>query len=987
MDAAERHGRTPTRSALSRRRFLQVSGTATLIAGSAQLLVAPRAWAADAFDALRARWLQLLTGTGFDPSAAPFAAALATLGTQASSYQSGMAAASSSLWPDLPLGSVSANITSSAGRLRTMALAYVQPGTGLTGSAPLAAAITSGLDYLAANAYTATTTTYGNWWDWQIGAPEALLDTGVLMYGQLTSTQLSGYCAAVDHFVPDSAVATYSGTSTGANRVDLCRVIALRGVLGRSTAKLATASAALSPVFPYVLTGDGLYRDGSFVQHTYIPYIGSYGEVMLSGLSRMLWLFAGSTWAVTDPARQNVFDSVTTAYAPFLYNGLVMDAVCGRAISRGLALADPLQLQQDDHRRGHTLISDILRLADSGVAAAGQSAQWRAMAKGWLQRDYYSPYLADATQAVPDLARAQAVLNDATVTPSAEPSGHQVFAMDRAVHRRAGWAAVLSICSARTTFYENGNGENVRGWHTNNGMLSWWGSSCGNGQYSDAFWPTVNPYRLPGTTVSSKPLADGAGGAWGATRPAAVWAGGATDGTYAAVGQDVRGLSSTLTGRKSWFFLDDSVMCLGAGISCADGVAVETVVDNRNLGATGTHSLTVDGVAQSTTLGWSAQFTGAQSIAVGGFGGYVFPGGATVNALREARTGAWSDINSGGTSTPLTRRYLTLWFAHGTDPSAASYSYLLIPGADAAATAARAAAPTVTVLANTATAQAVTDSASGVTAANFFAAGAAGPITASAPCSVLMREQGGTLTVSVADPSRTASTVQVTLARSGYQGAIAAGVTALSTAGAITLLVEVGGTQGASRTVTLSTMGTPAPDSTMTLLAPAADTYVRDGPGYATVNYGTATTMAVKNANSTAGGYSRPALLSFNTSAVTGTVSRAVLWTHGLLSDAGGTRTTLQAFATTSDTWTETGVTWNTAPALGAALGTGQLPTAADWVGLDVTGAVASSVTGAGGDGTASLAIWEPLNTTGLAVLLNSRENTAFPPVLQIISH
>ncbi|MHA6763825.1 polysaccharide lyase family 8 super-sandwich domain-containing protein [Streptacidiphilus sp. PAMC 29251] len=972
----------------SRRRFLQVGAAGAALACTAQWVAPTAARAADAYDGLRATWLQLLTGSGFDAAAAPYAAALSTLGSQASTYQGSMAPGSSALWSDLPLGTVSANVSTSYSRLKTMALAWAQPGTGVTGSANLATAVSTGLDYLCAHAYTATAASYDNWWDWQIGSPEALLDTAVLVYGQLSAAQIASYCSAVDHYVPDSSVAAYSGTSTGANRVDLCRVMALRGVLGKSSAKLATASAALSPVFPYVLTGDGLYPDGSFIQHSFIPYTGSYGEVMIGGLSRLLALLAGSTWAVTDPARQNLFDSVATAYAPFLYNGLVMDGVVGRAMSRGLMKTDPLQIQQDDHRRGHGLVSDILRLADSGVAGAAQSAQWKAMAKGWMQRDYYSPFLSDATLGVPELARAQALLGDSSVTPAAEPTGSRVFGMDRAVHRRTDWAAAVSMCSARTSYYETGNGENVRGWHTSAGMLSWWGSTYGDGQYSDAFWPTVNPYRLPGTTVSTKALADAAGGAWGASHPDAVWVGGATDGSYAAVGQDVRGLSSTLSGKKSWFFLDDSVMCLGAGISCTDGVGVETVVDNRNLGATGTHSLTVDGAAQPTTLGWNAQFTGATSIAVGGFGGYVFPGGATVNALREARTGAWSDLNSGGMTTPQTRRYLTLWFAHGTDPSAAGYSYLLMPGATPAATAARAAAPTVTVLANSAAVQAVSDSASGVTAANFFAAGSAGPITVSAPCSVLVREHGGTLTVSVADPSRLAATVRVTVARSGYTAATAGpGISVLGTSGQITVLAETGGARGASRTATLSSSGPAATPATAALLAPVADSYVRDGSSYSAVNYGSATTMAVKNTNSSGSGYGRQALLTFDTSGVTGTVGRAVLWVNGAVADAGGTQTTLQAFATASHSWTESAVTWNNAPALGAAQGTGEVCTVADWVGLDVTAAVAASVGAAGGDGTASLAVWEPLGAVGLAVLLNSRENGANPPQLQIISH
>ncbi|MER5863385.1 polysaccharide lyase family 8 super-sandwich domain-containing protein [Kitasatospora sp. NPDC002040] len=966
----------PPSPLLSRRRLLRLA-TGSVALGAVLLAAGPARAAADTYDTLRLRWRDLLTGTGFDPAAEPYAGTLRGLGERALAQYTAMAPGPGSLWPDLPLGTNSANITGSYVRLRTMALAWSQPGTGLTADPALATAIATGLDHLHANAYTPTATAYGNWWDWQIGSPQALLDVCVLVHDRLTAAQLTGYLGAVAHAVPDSRLTSYTGTSTGANRVDLCRVIALCGVLGRNSARLGAASTALSPVFPYVLSGDGLYADGSFVQHTWVPYTGSYGEVLLGGLSKLFALLAGSAWQVTDPQRQNVFDSIATAWAPFLYNGLVMDAVGGRSVSRGRQVGDLLQLQQDDHTRGHTILGHILRLADSGAASAAQSAGWRAAVKGWITRDQYRPYLTNAYLDVPELARAQALLADASVTPAAEPAGARVFAMDRAVVRRAGWAASLSLCSARTTFYETGNGEHLRGWHTNSGLLNWWGSNYGNGQYSDAFWPTVDPYRMPGTTVSTKPLADAAGGAWGAARPDNVWAGGSTDGTYAAVGQDLRGLSSTLRGRKSWFLLDDSVLCLGAGITCTDGVPVETVIDNRNLGATGTHALTVDGVAQPTTLGWSQQLTGARSVALTGFGGYVFPTGTSLRAKRESRTGSWHDINGNGTTEQLTRRYLTLWFDHGTDPAGAGYEYLLMPGATAAAAAARAAAPTTTVLANSASVQAVSDSASGVTGANFFAAGTAGPITVSAPCSVLFRESGGTLTVTVADPSRLAATVTVTLARAGWTSAdTSPGVNVLSLNGSVTLLVETGGTQGAGRTVTLRRTGT-APAATATALAPVRDAFVRDG-SYADTAYGTATTLTVKNTNSTASGFDRRALLSFDTSAVPGTVRRAVLWLHGAVADSGGTQTTLQAFATAPTPWAESTLTWNSAPTPAAALGTGRLSTTPDWTALDVTAALTGPAT--------TLTVWQPLGAVGLAVNLNSREHPADRPFLQVIS-
>ncbi|MEV6963386.1 polysaccharide lyase 8 family protein [Streptomyces sp. NPDC051207] len=756
---------------LSRRALLRAAA-ALAGAASAVASTASPARAADAHDTLRLRWRDLLLGTGFTPTAEPYAGRLAALGATARDLRATMTRADGSLWPDLPYAdpepdtdaesyTYSGNLGTSFNRLRTLAEAHAQPGTGLTGDPGLRADILAGLDHLHDQAYHAGRTRYGNWYNWQIGIPQALLDIDVLLYDHLGAGRVGEHCAAVDHFVPDSAVASYTGTSTGANRVDLCRVLALRGVLGKNPAKLTLARDALSPVFPYVTQGDGLHPDGSFLQHTHVPYAGSYGAVMLGGLSLLFALLKGSAWEVTDTRRQIVLDSVEKAYAPFLFNGLAMDGVSGRAISRGVQKSDTRRIHQDDHLRGHGIIACVALLAQS--ASAAEKARWDAMVKGWIARDYYRPVLSSPSLGVAQLARLKAVA-DSAAPASPEPSGHRLFpGMDRAVHRRPGWAAAVSMASHRITHYENGNGENLRGWHTGSGMLYWWGDDFANGQYSDDFWPTVDPYRLPGTTASRKRLADGEGGTWGAPRPDVRWVGGATDGTYAAVGQYLKGLSSTLLAKKSWFFLDDAVVCLGAGIHGRDGTGVESVVDNRNLGAAGVHGFTVDGSAQSATPGWSAILTDARWAHLAGHAGYVFPGGATVKALREARTGAWSDINKGAVTDPVTRRYLTLWFDHGTDPTWATYAYVLMPGATAERTAARAAdTGWLTVLANSNDQQGVRVPSLGFTGVNFWFGGTVGDLTANAPASVMIRQSGTTATVCVSGPLRDGTAIDLT---------------------------------------------------------------------------------------------------------------------------------------------------------------------------------------------------------------------------------
>jgi len=320
------------------------------------------------------------------------------------------------------------------------------------------------------------------------------------------------------------------------------------------------------------------------------------------------------------------------------------------------------------------------------------------------------------------------------------------------------------MASERIAHYECGNGENPRGWHTGAGMLYWWadesrasrsdrtgrtgrtGPTGRSDQYTDWFWPTVDWYRLPGTTVSTLRLADRAGGEWGEPRPAVRWVGGTTDGEFAAVGQHLRGLGSTLEARRSWFFLDDSVLCLGAGITAADGVPVETVVDNRNLGEGGTQTF-VRGP------GWAH---------LEGHGGWVLLDGPGLRTLREDRTGAWSDINATSTTERRTRRWQTLWLDHGTDPVDASYAYAVLPGASRRTVVTCAGdRRRLSVLANDPGRQAVSVPALGLLGANFWRPDTVGPLGASAPASVLLRRRGRTATLCVSEPPRTGEPLEI----------------------------------------------------------------------------------------------------------------------------------------------------------------------------------------------------------------------------------
>jgi subtilisin family serine protease len=139
-------------------------------------------------------------------------------------------------------------------------------------------------------------------------------------------------------------------------------------------------------------------------------------------------------------------------------------------------------------------------------------------------------------------------------------------------------------------------------------------------------------------------------------------------------------------------------------------------------------------------------------------------------------------------------------------------------------------------------------------------------------------------------------------------GLFTAGATA---GGPFTMTAAGGGKSGTAQVTVTGGGGTPV------TLSPVADAYVRDGTANAGTNFGTATTLVVKN--STTAGNNRISYLRFPIGSITGTVSSAKLRLFG--SRQAATALTDGAYAVSSTTWSESGITFNNRPALGAKQG------------------------------------------------------------------
>jgi hyaluronate lyase len=697
----------------------------------------------DQFDTLRAKWQNYLIAGDGAPIGMLLRFSSTNLADRANRVWSNMNtnASRTALWSNRsfgsnrPLGSnfSSGGVTRNFSQLETMALAWATPGCPLYGNTNLAASVDDGMDWMVTHVFTPTATETGNWWDWEIGGPQAFNNAFTLMYPTLTATEISNYCVALDGHLPGGSANLY-GWQASTAIADLGIVMVVRGILGKDAGSITTGLTKISTIFPDVTTGGGFYADGSFVMHTNKPFTGGYGQILLHVISDLINLMEDSTWQFTDAEKNCVFKWVTNSFEPVIYNGAMMDMVRGRTLSRAneTEIIDGLRTLDD--------IRQVARFAPPAMAAA---------------------------------------FSNFASAPLLPPGQFQFAGMDRVVALRKDFGLGISMSSRRIANYESIDYENLHGWFTGDGMTYLYVGPVET-QFAGDFWPTVDPYHLPGTTVEMIPRVAGAGAGKTTSQH---WVGGAQVlRSYGTAGMSLANpVSPALTAKKSWFMFDNEVVCLGAGITCGDPAEIDTTVEDRRLGTDPTNNFTVNGTVITPVMGWSNNLNNVSWCALDGMGGYYFPGGAAnLQAAFVSNSGSWSDL-TGRRRSPAaaasfssfsfgsyTDDYLKLWFNHGVNPTNATYAYVLLPNMTASNMAAYAADPDIVVITNTPEVQAAKKPSLGVVAVNFWMGGthSVDLITANEPSSIITSQKSSGFAVGISDPTQTnTGSITVTLNR------------------------------------------------------------------------------------------------------------------------------------------------------------------------------------------------------------------------------
>jgi chondroitin AC lyase len=536
-----------------------------------------------------------------------------------------------------------------------------------------------------------------NWWNNDIGAPLLLEQIMLLMEKDMDAVTRVGGMQILDRLSPEG---------TGQNLVWENGIQLDKALLAGDPAGLRRSRDIIFGELK-ITRDEGIQPDFSFHQHGPQQQMGNYGLSFAREMTAWATIFRGTSLALVETQLGILRDYLLRGEAPVVWRGTMDIGSCGRQLFPNIPVL---------HGKSVLAALDELTLIDPAHTAEYQAASARA----------------------------------AGTFPGDDPGAARnidYYTSDYLVHRRAGFAAYLKMCSRRVIGTEVVNDENLSGRYLADGAL--WVYESGL-EEKDIF-PVLDWRRIPGVTCAQ---------AGPTLRPAGMmdtdFAGGVSDGTNGAAGLDYN--RDGVTAKKSWFFLGGRIVCLGAGITGTADAPVDTSLDLRFPPGT----VVIDGHPGGN--GIPQAMTGVGWICAG-TRGYVFAQPQTVWIGTQPQQGSWTNIYKAGSPEKITSDIFSIWLDHGIRPHDATYAYTLLPATTPAQVKSFAAQPGIEIVSNTTAIQAVRDRDAHLLAAIFFTPGqlqADGQVVSvDQPCALLLHESTGKITV--ADPTEKESRVTVTV--------------------------------------------------------------------------------------------------------------------------------------------------------------------------------------------------------------------------------
>jgi len=589
-----------------------------------------------------------------------------------------------------------------------LARAYKKRGTTTFAAPPVKAAFSSALDFWLAHDFRCD-----NWWWNEMGTPNLMINTLLVMDDALTEKQkkeglLIAHRANMETF----------GARPGGDLMPIAGMFAKQGLFLGNADTLRKALKAMAADI-HTSTGRGLKPDKSFHHRTdNVISTLTYGSNYASSFAYWAAKIRGAGFSFPDSALLLVTD-------------YFLDGICQSLVYA--TYPDPGAMNRDISRKNALEAEDI------------------SLPQNLLKASNYRSKELEAIIAIREGKIKPVITRDRYFWHS-----HYY------THQRPGYYASVRMHSARANNMEEPhNEEGIKNHYYGDGSL--FISRTGH-EYFNIF-PVWDWRKIPGATIVQKN--DFPHWKQLAKKGLTDFAGGVSDGRFGVAAFDFASVHDPLKAHKSWFFFDNEIVCLGAGIQVDTAVSVATTLNQCLLNG----PVTVKDNSNSTTLSAGNHTLANTSWVYHDSVAYIFPQPTTVNISNGEATGNWRQINHQAWATEETVRknVFTLWLDHGVQPKNAGYSWIVVPGIDAASAEKYSQQSPVTILVNTPDLQAVKHAALERTQVVFYKAGVIKIyddvlLEAANPCIVMVKTKGKIIEqIAVADPTQKLASLQLKL--------------------------------------------------------------------------------------------------------------------------------------------------------------------------------------------------------------------------------
>lgn len=619
------------------------------------------------------------------------------------------------------------NWTSHSLRLNWLACAYRDPGNVLYNDSRIPGKFQLGMRYFINQHFTST-----NWYDTVIRSPQNLINGLMLMRGAIPADSLFAYA----DFVKDD---TGDAGNQGANKTWVSSITIRKGLALDRYAVTNTGFQSMGAALDLAgwSLAEGTRVDNSFHQHRHQINIGGYGKDYMAYETQYMHDADGTVFSsqFTSTRRTNLRNVMLNGLQLFGYRNVLDFGIMGRAVT-GAGMTKNID----------SSILERQKLNDSGNTAAYQN--WETSLAGG---------------AFP-------------VT-----GARQFWMSNMVVSHGANYYLSAKIMSARNKGTEALNNQNLKGynlpWGATNIMTS------GN-EYFDIF-PTWNWSRIPGTTTE---MSEAQASTSFGLDSGYVTTSNTFGGTLAVneVGAAAFKLDNKrgVTARKSFFFMENMMVCLGNSIT-ASGTTNEIVTNVNQTKTNGTITAFYDGSQQTFTVDSisknTLQWVHHDNV------GYLFPAGGLMSLTNKTQSGTWKSIDNGGSATTVSNPVFNLYVRHSPTPVNRTYYYIVAPNKLASDMATLYNNHGFVVDQNTVNLQAIRHTGTSQYAVVFYAAGQFTTpdglfIKSDKPAMVQIKIYTSSYRISVSDPEYTGTPITITLNRnlSGPGAVYASGQTAIT---------------------------------------------------------------------------------------------------------------------------------------------------------------------------------------------------------------